>query len=58
MAHVVATRVSREEKNLLQALAARRGRFVSHLIRDVLLDELREEFGAGVVPGDVEKEAA
>ena len=58
MDHVVATRMSLEEKNLVQALAARRGQFVSHLIRDVLLDELREEFGEGVVPGDVEKQAA
>jgi hypothetical protein len=58
MTQVVTTRLSLEEKNLLGALAARRGQFVSHLIRGVLLAELREEFGEGVVPGDVEKEAA
>lgn len=58
MRELVAARMSLEEKNLVQALAARRGQFVSHLIRGVLLDELREEFGEGVVPGDVEKEAA
>ena len=53
---MVAARMSLEEKNLVQALAARRGRFVSHLIRDVLLDELREEFGEGVVPQRTEPE--
>ncbi len=58
MRELVAARMSLEEKNLVQALAARRGQFVSHLIRDVLLDELRGEFGAGVLPGDTEKEAA
>ncbi len=58
MRELVAARMSLEEKNLVQALAARRGRFVSHLIRDVLLDQLREEFGKGVLSGDVEKEAA
>ncbi len=58
MRELVAARMSLEEKNLVQALAARRGQFVSHLIRGVLLDELREEFGEGVVPGDLEKEAA
>ena len=46
---VMATRMSLEEKNLVQALAARRGQFVSHLIRCVLLKELRREFGEGVV---------
>ena len=58
MRELVAARMSLEEKNLVQALAARRGQFVSHLIRGVLLDELREEFGADVLPGDAEKEAA
>ena len=55
---VMSTRMSLEEKALVQALAARRGRFVSHLIRDVLLTELRGEFGEGVVPRDAEKQAA
>ena len=58
MRELVAARMSLEEKNLVQALAARRGQFVSHLIRNVLLAELRGEFGEGVVPGDSEKEAA
>ncbi len=46
---VMATRVSLEEQGLIRALAARRGQFVSHLIRYVLLKELRREFGEGVV---------
>ncbi len=44
MDHVVATRLSLEEKSLVQALAARRGLHVSHLIRAVLLDEVRKVF--------------
>ncbi len=44
MDHVVATRLSLEEKSLVQALAARRGLYVSHLIRAVLLDEVRKVF--------------
>ncbi len=49
MDHVVATRMSLEEKNLVQALAARRGVYVSHLIRAVLLDEVRKGFRDSLV---------
>ena len=49
MDHVVATRMSLEEKNLVQALAARRGVYVSHLVRAVLLDEVRKGFRDSLV---------
>jgi hypothetical protein len=49
MDHVVATRMSLEEKSLVQALAARRGLYVSHLIRDVLLAEVRKVFRDNLV---------
>ncbi len=49
MDHVVATRMSLEEKSLVQALAARRGLYVSHLIRAVLLDEVRKVFRDSLV---------
>ncbi len=49
MDHVVATRMSLEEKNLVQALAARRGLYVSHLVRAVLLAEVRKVFRDSLV---------
>lgn len=49
MDHVVATRMSLEEKSLVQALAARRGVYVSHLVRAVLLAEVRKVFRNSLV---------
>ena len=49
MDHVVATRMSLEEKSLVQALAARRGLYVSHLVRVVLLAEVRKVFRDSLV---------
>lgn len=47
MDEVIACRVSTEEKLLAQALAERRDQYVASLLRDLLLAELEENFGAG-----------
>ena len=45
MTEVVASRMAAYEKRLVQALAARRQTLVGHLIRDLLLSEVRKEMG-------------
>ena len=42
---VVASRMTLAEKRLVEAIAARRDMLVSHLIRDLLHREIREEMG-------------
>ncbi len=42
---VVASRMTLAEKRLVEAIAARRDMLVSHLIRDLLHREIREEIG-------------
>ena len=50
MTDVVASRMAEDEKRLVQALAARRQTLVGHLIRDLLLQEVRKEMGDDVLP--------
>ncbi len=47
MREIVSCRTTPEEKLLLQALAARRGLCVAHLVHGVLLSEIRKGFGPG-----------
>ncbi len=54
MTEVVASRLATDEKRLVQALAARRQTLVGHLIRDLLLQEVRQEMGEDVLPADLE----
>jgi hypothetical protein len=54
MTEVVASRLATDEKRLVQALAARRQTLVGHLIRDLLLQEVRKEMGEDVLPADPE----
>ncbi len=42
---VVGSRMTLAEKRLVEAIAARRDMLVSHLIRDLLHREIREEMG-------------
>ncbi len=42
---VVGSRITLAEKRLVEAIAARRDMLVSHLIRDLLHREIREEMG-------------
>ncbi len=42
---VVGSRMTLAEKRLVEAIAARRDMLVSHLIRDLLHREIREEIG-------------
>jgi len=55
---VVSCRMSLDEKRLVQALAARRRTVVAHLVRDLLLRELRKEMGKDVLPPFNENEHA
>ncbi len=41
----VGSRMTLAEKRLVEAVAARRSVLVSHLIRDLLLREIAQEFG-------------
>jgi hypothetical protein len=41
----VGSRLSLAEKRLVEAVAAKRSVLVAHLIRDLLLREIAEEFG-------------
>lgn len=49
MEATIAARLTIPEKHAVRALAARRGVFVSHVVRDALLRELREH-----MPGALE----
>ncbi len=53
MTEVVASRLATDEKRLVQALAARRQTLVGHLIRDLLLQEVRKEMGEDGLPADL-----
>lgn len=46
MEEVVSFRLTREEKRLAQALAARRDQLLAELLRELLLSELHESYGA------------
>lgn len=53
MTEVVASRLKPDEKRLLEAVAARRGyRYPSHLMRELMLSAIREEFGPNVIVGE------
>ena len=54
MTEVVASRLATDEKRLVQVLAAHRQTLVGHLIRDLLLHEVRKEMGEDVLPADLE----
>ncbi len=53
MTEVVASRLATDEKRLVEALAARRQTLVGHLIRDLLIQEVRKELGEDALPADL-----